>query len=70
MREDEEVAAILDEALQVIDFSGCKCVLGGGDDEEIGFLDLLEVNGLFIKADLGVTHSYLVALLVFFQEFL
>ncbi len=34
------------------------------------FLDLLEVNGLFIKADLGVTHSYLVALLVFLQEFL
>lgn len=36
----------------------------------MGFLDLFEINRLFIKADLGVTHSYLVALLVFLQEFL
>lgn len=70
MGEDEQVAAILDEALQIVDFCGSKGVLGCGDDEEMRFLDLLEVDGLFIEADLGVTHSYLVALLVFLQEFL
>lgn len=36
----------------------------------MGFFDLFKVDGLFIKSNLDVTHSYLVALLVFFQEFL
>lgn len=70
MGKDKEVASILDESFEIVNFSGSEGVLGCGDDEEMGFFDLFKVDGFLIESDLGVTHSYLVALLVFLQEFL
>ena len=70
MGEDEEIASVLDKPFKIVDFGGREVVLGCGDDEKMGFFDLFKVDGFLIESDLGVTHSYLVALLVFLQEFL
>lgn len=70
MGEDEEVASIFYKLLQILNFCGSEGILGCGDDEEVRFLDLFKIDGLLIESNLGVTHSYLVGLLVLLQEFL
>jgi hypothetical protein len=70
MGKDQQVASILDEPFEIVNFGGGEGVLGCSDDEKMGFFDLFEVDGFLIESDLGVTHSYLEALLVFLQEFL
>ena len=45
-------------------------IFGGGEDEQLGFFDLVEVDGVFVEADLECRWGYFVVLFVFPDEFL
>lgn len=58
---------ILDE---VSNFLGAEILLGGRDNEQVGFLDFLELDGILVESDLELMQIYFVHFLVLLGELL
>lgn len=70
MREDEQITAILDVLPEIVGLGGREAVLGRSDDQQLRLLDLLEIYGILVEANLPSSMLYLVHFLVFLHEFL
>ena len=44
MRQDEQVASVLDIFFEVVDLSGCEGVFGSGDHKEVCLFDFFELD--------------------------
>jgi hypothetical protein len=70
VREDEKVPSVLDILFKIFNLCWCEVILRCCNYKQVRLLDFFEVHRIFIKANLWLHKSYLVALLVFLHEFL
>jgi hypothetical protein len=70
MREDEKVASVLDILFKILNLCWSEVVLWCCNYKQVRLLDFFKVHCIFIKADLWLHKSYLIALFVFLYEFL